>query len=305
MTAMDMRMFDSAIARWVVQDPVVHHFQSPYNGFDGNPVYWADPSGADADNSTNRFDYDGLGRARYDEHGWYIDPTRRGQARPDVLEMLAAIDKVSGGGSFVGGILDLGDLGFIRRTFLGNADIASTPDNGDSELSEVIIKPMYSYEFVSTVGYFNTLAGISFLMGQGVNESWSKEVFKYGQRINGKVRSNEVLTRANRITSLKWATRFSKLGLVSNVFGTLISFNNIKNDLSNGKKVNNWDIADATVGTIASASSGASLAVAAGLLNPASLGAAAFLVSNPVGWGVAIVATAYFSYRLYSDLTKE
>ncbi len=47
---MDMRQFDPALARWVVQDPVVHHSMSPYTGFDNNPVFWADPSGADATN---------------------------------------------------------------------------------------------------------------------------------------------------------------------------------------------------------------------------------------------------------------
>jgi RHS repeat-associated protein len=45
MYAMDMRQYDPAIGRWVVQDPVVHVSQSPYNGYDGNPVFFADPSG--------------------------------------------------------------------------------------------------------------------------------------------------------------------------------------------------------------------------------------------------------------------
>lgn len=36
---MDMRMYDPAIARWVVMDPVIHHSLSPYNAFDNNPVY--------------------------------------------------------------------------------------------------------------------------------------------------------------------------------------------------------------------------------------------------------------------------
>ena len=49
MYAMDMRQYDPAIARWVVQDPIVHLNQSPYSSFDGNPVYWADPSGAAVD----------------------------------------------------------------------------------------------------------------------------------------------------------------------------------------------------------------------------------------------------------------
>lgn len=42
-----MRQYDPAIARWVVMDPVIHHSMSPYNAFDNNPVFWADPSGAD------------------------------------------------------------------------------------------------------------------------------------------------------------------------------------------------------------------------------------------------------------------
>lgn len=45
---MDMRQYDPAIARWVVQDPVIHENFSPYSAFDNNPVFWADPSGADA-----------------------------------------------------------------------------------------------------------------------------------------------------------------------------------------------------------------------------------------------------------------
>jgi len=45
MYAMDMRHYDPAIARWVVHDPITHFYQSPYSAFDGNPVFWADPSG--------------------------------------------------------------------------------------------------------------------------------------------------------------------------------------------------------------------------------------------------------------------
>ena len=43
-----MRDYDPAIARWTGIDPVTHYSQSTYNAFDGNPVFWADPSGADA-----------------------------------------------------------------------------------------------------------------------------------------------------------------------------------------------------------------------------------------------------------------
>ena len=47
MYSMDMRQYDPAIARWVVQDPVVHHSISPYAAFNNNPVYFSDPDGRD------------------------------------------------------------------------------------------------------------------------------------------------------------------------------------------------------------------------------------------------------------------
>ncbi len=52
---MDVRHYDAAIARWTGIDPVTHHSMSTYLAFDGNPVYWADPSGADA---INEFGHD-------------------------------------------------------------------------------------------------------------------------------------------------------------------------------------------------------------------------------------------------------
>jgi len=42
---MDARQYDPAIGRWGVLDPIVHHNQSPYSAFNGNPVYWSDPTG--------------------------------------------------------------------------------------------------------------------------------------------------------------------------------------------------------------------------------------------------------------------
>lgn len=46
---MDVRQYDPAIARWTGIDPVTHYDYSPYNAFDNDPVFWADPSGADGD----------------------------------------------------------------------------------------------------------------------------------------------------------------------------------------------------------------------------------------------------------------
>ncbi len=45
---MDVRSYDPAIARFTGIDPVTHHSMSTFTAFDNNPIYWADPSGADA-----------------------------------------------------------------------------------------------------------------------------------------------------------------------------------------------------------------------------------------------------------------
>lgn len=50
---MDLRSYDPAIARFTSMDPVTHHSMSPFMAFDGNPVFWADPSGADAQTFVN------------------------------------------------------------------------------------------------------------------------------------------------------------------------------------------------------------------------------------------------------------
>ncbi len=46
------RQYDPRLGRWLSLDPVVHPHMSPYNGFDNNPIYWADPSGADGEPSS-------------------------------------------------------------------------------------------------------------------------------------------------------------------------------------------------------------------------------------------------------------
>src|SRR5690554_411951 len=56
---MDLRQLDPAIGRWMVQDPVIHHDYSPYSAFDNNPVYWSDPSGADAIQIGDNFHFSG------------------------------------------------------------------------------------------------------------------------------------------------------------------------------------------------------------------------------------------------------
>ncbi|NQX81070.1 MAG: hypothetical protein HRT66_03615 [Flavobacteriaceae bacterium] len=45
---MDFRQYDASIGRFTAIDPVTHHSMSTYTAFDNNPVYWADPSGANS-----------------------------------------------------------------------------------------------------------------------------------------------------------------------------------------------------------------------------------------------------------------
>jgi RHS repeat-associated protein len=46
-TAMDFRQYDNALGRFVCIDMITHFSQTPYQFGNGNPMYWADPSGLD------------------------------------------------------------------------------------------------------------------------------------------------------------------------------------------------------------------------------------------------------------------
>lgn len=59
---MNMRQYDATIARWTGIDPVTHHSMSTYTAFDNNPVYWADPSGA---NSVQQDDFSGRDQTQF------------------------------------------------------------------------------------------------------------------------------------------------------------------------------------------------------------------------------------------------
>jgi RHS repeat-associated protein len=296
---MDMRDYDPATARWTGIDPVTHFSESPYCFAANNPVFYNDPSGADyaldwannqvyyilsvgsssnwgqsAGNMPNPYDK-GVGSAWGD-----------GGLLPSTLYGASAV-------SFLQGFASIWHEGSIDATpdFIGNDFV--------NQLGSV------NLGYWEKVGNFsNTVAGYASFAGEITNHNWANASFKYGQRINGVVYSADALTNANRASSILWGSRFAKIGVVTNVIGVGFSVNNIVNDYQNGNPINNWDIADATVGTIATASGVASIAIGAGYSVAASLGTAAFLVSNPVGWGIAIGATAYFTYRIISEYNK-
>jgi hypothetical protein len=61
----------------------------------------------------------------------------------------------------------------------------------------------------------------------------AKQVLKYGQRIDGKVRSAETLTRANRISSTATAKYLGYAGKALGIYGAYDAGTNLLNDPSN------------------------------------------------------------------------
>lgn len=61
----------------------------------------------------------------------------------------------------------------------------------------------------------NTLATVDFAVGysETANIMSAKQVLKYGQNVDGEIRSAETLTRANRISSKAAARSLSKVGV--------------------------------------------------------------------------------------------
>lgn len=122
---MDARQYDPAIARWTVIDPVIHHSMSPYNAFDNNPVYWADPSGADAhDDILNSFYSANSGITNYNKTGWGFKKT--GYASDQELADMGVIPHASlsgGGGGGGGGGGKPNFFGRLWRSIFGSKKI--------------------------------------------------------------------------------------------------------------------------------------------------------------------------------------
>jgi RHS repeat-associated protein len=43
------RQYDPRLGRWLSVDPIVHHWQSPYNSYDNNPIFLNDPHGSNGE----------------------------------------------------------------------------------------------------------------------------------------------------------------------------------------------------------------------------------------------------------------
>lgn len=75
----------------------------------------------------------------------------------------------------------------------------------------------------------------------------SKQVYKYAERVNGKIRSAETITRANRISSMTTAKYLGYAGKTLGIYGALNSGAELINDPSNPA---NWIKFGASVGIL-------------------------------------------------------
>jgi hypothetical protein len=236
---------------------------TPYHFGRCNPNYWADPSGLYANDP--RYLFDGLGRSKFDEFGMYIPPIDRGAARPEILTFL--IENFGAGNespTFNGNILDLGGLGFIRRVFIGNADIAPIPDFDGSfqTLSQVVIKPMYGYEFVENdvfgrTGNAFTMTGLLYdEFGNSIANSkgWinakgnfvSKDILNI--QSNGKYIRGVQGYRNGYNSALKVAGNYKAAGKIVGVLGVVNSMVDIS--VNGVNTSNSLDLAFGVVGLI-------------------------------------------------------
>lgn len=84
----EARNFDPALGRWTTIDPVTHWSNSPYNAFDNNPIFWADPSGTTTVNSIQEA-WDatpegGSSTWNSDGEGGFCDDCKEGDSRPEM-----------------------------------------------------------------------------------------------------------------------------------------------------------------------------------------------------------------------------
>ena len=111
---------------------------------------------------------------------------------------------------------------------------------------------------------------------------------RYAQRIDGRMRSAAVLSRASSMQSLSVAKTLGKVSVVGGALGVINSGVNIYNDFNSSGNgfgdVNGWDVTDAFVGGV---------------------GVAAFFVSNPVGWVSGIGVGIYFGARAVYDISNK
>jgi RHS repeat-associated protein len=169
MTALDYRQYDNAIGRFNVVDPLAEqdYSQTPYHFANGNPVFWADPSGL----RSNSYDYyfDGDGRRKRDRMGLFIAPFERSQSMSDggfdssyyaaegafYTEPVTGY-RVGGGAKAKGIMVSSNSMGMWIGHFVGYTQI----NKSDKEGIKILGIPNYEYTFEPTDHWFDVKADI-------------------------------------------------------------------------------------------------------------------------------------------------
>jgi len=174
MHEMALRHYDPAIARWNVIDPVVHHSMSPYNSFDNNPVFFADPGGADAEyNWDDGKYYDGGQEVSFEDamasHGMNSDGSKKSD--DDTIYKKAGTDET----------VEVNDG--INKTIEVNHDDFETAklysmviDKDRSNPNELV--ELYNEFFLSVNSYdgFSISALFDYILGSDPNRTVPKEM---------------------------------------------------------------------------------------------------------------------------------
>jgi hypothetical protein len=127
-------MYDNALGRFYGMDALSekNHYLSPFQFGNGNPVFWADPTGLDAASGKDMF-----GRDTHDRWGMYIAPYERGDAQYNAID---AGD--SGGGGAVGSVGEATNE-ILKKKVLGFYSVVRDYDFGSSILRCLIIGVMF------------------------------------------------------------------------------------------------------------------------------------------------------------------
>lgn len=291
---MDVRSLDPALGRWTTIDPVTHHNISTYNAFDNNPVLFADPSGADGMIGT------------HGGSGWTLFNGMMGtqQIGGDYSGLAEQFNNVSQQpNSSLEGRVDPDNVIYnISKEEWAKLAV------GYEELQEVTIilnkKESYDAAILNIVGQiyatdwyvtsskdeFNWgipigLAGTAASAGGEYADNMVRMAFKTGRNPVswGKLTPKQQAWRT--VNVLGKNAKYVKYVKGAGVIGTGISVGMAGYDIASGQGTT-IDYLDVGVGT-------------------ASIGAAIFLASNPVGWVIGTGATVYFAGRLIYDIFEE
>jgi RHS repeat-associated protein len=214
---MDLRQYDPSIARWTAIDPIDHISQSTYNGFDNNPIYWADPSGAEVEKINGGVRYTGehaqLAFGALQKQYGSTDPKKKKKKKATVTTEDPVAYAIDNDGEF-----DSGTPDFIRN---GNFEFQS---NTKGTLEEHNAKWGTNYTADNLGGqlYYRTVYApqreeLMYAMYQGQKEAaeYVSYILPMGGGIRGAAGGVKIAGKG-----INWLSKaFTKFGIQTHVLG--------------------------------------------------------------------------------------